>query len=259
MSERSRLLEIRNLTIGFKTPVVKGVSFDVKRGEILGLVGQSGSGKTMTAQAILGLLPKQVRNLTGEIFFEGEELLTKSEKELEAVRGKKIGMVFQDPMSALNPTMKIGSQVMEGMFKHLGLSRGEARMKTLALLHQMGINDPAIRMEQYPHELSGGMRQRILIAIALSCDPQLLIADEPTTALDVTIQAQILGLIKQIQKERNLTILWVSHDLGVVAYLCNRVLVMKEGEIVEEGETNQLFDHPVHPYTQSLLRCSHYG
>jgi len=257
MSENKQLLDIQNLSISFKQPVVKGVSLNIQQGEIIGLVGQSGSGKTMTAQAILRLLPKQVRHLSGQIFFEGRDLLTLSEKELEAVRGKKIGMVFQDPMSALNPTMKIGSQVMEGMFKHLGLSKAEAAVKALALLYQMGINDPAIRMEQYPHELSGGMRQRILIAIALACDPALLIADEPTTALDVTIQAQILGLVKQIQKERNLTILWVSHDLGVVAHLCNRVMVMKEGEIVEEGETHQLFHHAAHPYTQALLRCRH--
>ncbi len=194
----------------------------------------------------------------GEIFFEGEELLSKSKREMERIRGKKMGFIFQDPMTSLNPTMRVGKQIMEGLVKHQKMSRSEAREQTIILLQLVGIAEPEKRILQYPHEYSGGMRQRVMIAIALACRPKLLIADEPTTALDVTIQAQIFDLMKSIQEKTNTSIIFITHDLGVVAGFCDRVIVMYGGKIVEIGSVEQIFSSPQHPYTQALLRsCPH--
>lgn len=253
------LLDIKNLNINFKTyqgviPVIRGVDLHINRKEVVGLVGESGSGKSVTAQSILQLLGKGSEIVSGEMIFEGYNLLSKTEKEMQSIRGKKIGMIFQDPMTALNPTMKIGKQIMEGLLKHGEISKQEAYNRALLLLKQVGIADVEERVNQYPHELSGGMRQRVLIAIALSCEPQLLIADEPTTALDVTIQSQILELLKSLQQERSLSLLIITHDLGVVANICDRVLVMYAGQIVEEAPVDILFSQPKHPYTQALLQ-----
>ena len=250
-------LEINNLHIGFETylgtiQAVRGINFSLKRGEIIGLVGESGCGKSVTAHSIMGLLEKGTL-IDGQILFEGENLLSKTEKDMQRVRGKKIGMIFQDPASALNPTMKIGNQIIEGLKQHENMSYAEAYQRTFSLLKQVGINDIDQRINQYPHELSGGMKQRILIAIALACKPSLLIADEPTTALDVTIQAQILDLLQDIQVENQLSLLLITHDLGIVSDMCDRVMIMYAGKIVEEGSINQIFLNPKHPYTQALL------
>jgi oligopeptide/dipeptide ABC transporter ATP-binding protein len=251
------LLNVQNLHVDFATRLgkieaVRGIDFTIKHGEILGIVGESGCGKSVTAQAILALLPQNGKVASGEIFFEGDNLLNKTEKELQSIRGKHIGMIFQDPLAALNPTLTIGYQIAEGLRKKL--SKPAALEAAAVLLQQVGIGDGAYRLKQYPHELSGGMRQRVVIAIALACQPRLLIADEPTTALDVTIQAQILDILKHIQSQRQFSILLITHDLGVVAKMCDRVLVMYGGKIVEAGLIDQLFAHPQHPYTQALLR-----
>ena len=253
------LLEVEKLQVDFgrgseKRTVLKGISFHVAAGEVVGMVGESGSGKSLTAQALLRLLPQAAHITSGKILFQGEELLTKSEREMEAVRGAKIGIVFQDPTSFLNPLMKIGAQLTEGLLRHRGVSKSAALQIAEGLLEQMGLADAKQRLGQYPHEFSGGMRQRILIAMALACEPPLLIADEPTTALDVTTQAQILELLKAIQRQRKMGLLFITHDLGVVAGLCDRVLVMQHGEIVESAPVDQLFSNPQHPFTQELLR-----
>lgn len=252
------VLTIKKLRIQFNSrsesiQAVRDVSFSINSGEVVGLVGESGCGKSVTAQSILGLLEKNAQIVSGEILFENENLLTKSEKEMQKVRGKKIGMIFQDPAMALNPTLKIGFQIAECLQKHENLSKLEAHAKTIELLTQVGISNPKDRFYQYPHELSGGMRQRIIIAIALACQPQLLIADEPTTALDVTIQAQILELLKAIQTQRQISFLFISHDLGVIANICDRLLIMYQGEIIEEGSVQQVFSNPLHPYTKMLI------
>lgn len=254
----TNFLDIKNLHIEFKTyagtiQAVKGLNISIKKGEIVGLVGESGCGKSVTAHSIMGLLKKEAK-ITGEINFKNLDLLKLNEAEKRKMRGKHIGMIFQDPFLALNPTMKIGTQISEGMRKHLHLSSSEAHEKTLHFLKVVGIGDPLRRIEQYPHELSGGMRQRILIAMALACEPELLIADEPTTALDVTIQAQILELLKELKSKINLTLLLITHDWGVVANLCDRVLVMHQGEIIEDNNVFDIFTHPQHPYTKTLLR-----
>lgn len=254
-----KLLEVKDLRISFNTyggevQAVRGVSFDLYEGETLAIVGESGSGKSVTASSLMGLLPKpQAVIKGGQILFQGEDLLKKSEKEMEKIRGKEISMVFQDPMSSLNPTMKIGNQIMEGLIKHQGMPRAEARKKALELLDLVGIPNPEIRINQYPHQFSGGMRQRVVIAIALACNPKILIADEPTTALDVTIQAQILELMKKIQRETNNSIIFITHDLGVVANVADRVAVMYAGKIVEIGTVDDIFYDPRHPYTWGLL------
>lgn len=252
-------LDIQNLRIHFYTqrgPVqaVRGIDIKMVPGEILGLVGESGCGKSVTAQSIMGLLEKGSYGASGEIWFEKQNLLTCNEKDMRKIRGRKIGMVFQDPYTSLNPTMKVGSQLIECLLVHEKLTKKDAKKKALFLMEQVGIGDPLIRMNQYPHELSGGMRQRMIIAMALAGNPILLIADEPTTALDVTIQAQILTLLKKIHQERNLGILLITHDLGVVANLCQRVMVMQAGKIVEEGSVEKIFSHPCHPYTQTLIK-----
>ncbi|HVU04269.1 MAG TPA: ABC transporter ATP-binding protein [Polyangiaceae bacterium] len=259
MTDRSPLLEVSGLstelaTEGRTVRAVDSVSFSVGRGEIVGLVGESGSGKSMTALSVLRLLPAAGRIVAGRVLFDGTDLVTLPEERMRAVRGRRIAMIFQDPMTSLNPYVRVGEQVAEGAVVHLGLSEAEALKKAVSLLEQVGIPDPAERARQHPHELSGGMRQRVMIAMALACDPELLVADEPTTALDVTIQAQILELVRGLVKTRGLSVLVVTHDLGVVGELTDRVLVMYAGRILESGPTGDVLARPLHPYTLALLR-----
>ena len=255
------ILQVRNLTVSFQgreqeIEAVRGVSFEVKRGETLGIVGESGSGKSVTARSIMRLLPSPPSFMKdGEVIFLGQDLAQFSEKEMEAIRGKDMGMIFQDPMTSLNPTIKIGKQIAESLIKHQKLSKKEAKKEAIEMLKLVGIRDSERRFEQYPHEFSGGMRQRVMIAIALACRPALLIADEPTTALDVTVQAQILNLMKNIQERFGTSIILITHDLGVVAGMCDQVLVMKDGVIVERGATAEIFENPQHPYTLKLLHA----
>lgn len=235
---------------------VRGVSFEVKKGETLGIVGESGSGKSVTARSIMRLLPSPPSYMKkGMIEFQGENLALKTEKEMESIRGKEIGMIFQDPMTSLNPTIRVGKQLTESLVKHRGLSKAEAKKEAIELLTLVGIKNSEKRYNQYPHEFSGGMRQRVMIAIALACKPSLLIADEPTTALDVTIQAQILDVMKSMQQRFDTSIILITHDFGVVARMCDRVAVMKDGEIVETGTTIDIFENPQHSYTKKLLNA----
>ncbi|MCD4524229.1 ABC transporter ATP-binding protein [Nocardioides sp. cx-173] len=257
MTETQPLLEVRNLHAYFgsqRGPVhaVDGVSFDVHQAQALGIVGESGSGKSVMSRAVMGLLPSYA-SLTGEVLFRGTNLLGLSRKGKEALWGNSIAMVFQDPSRSLNPVVKVSRQLTEGMRKHLGVSRSEASSRALDLLKEVGVPDPERRIHNYPHELSGGMRQRVMIAIALACEPELLIADEPTTALDVTIQRQILDLLRRIQRERHMALMLVSHDLAVVAGRTDRVAVMYSGKIAEVGSTRAIFDSPQHRYTRALL------
>ncbi|MDJ0522790.1 MAG: ABC transporter ATP-binding protein [Planctomycetota bacterium] len=254
------LLQVRDLQTRFvldegTVTAVDGVSFDVAKGEIVGIVGESGCGKSVTNLSVLGLLPKpQGRISKGSVLFEGRELVGLSENQLRQVRGNNIAMIFQDPMTSLNPYLRVEEQLAEVVQLHLGLDRKAAVARAVELLRRVGIPDAAARIKSYPHEFSGGMRQRVMIAMALLCDPELLIADEPTTALDVTIQAQILELLKELRAERQMGIILITHDLGVVAGMCDRVLVMYAGRIVEEAPTHELFANPQHPYTQALLK-----
>ncbi|MCM3587371.1 ABC transporter ATP-binding protein [Mesobacillus maritimus] len=253
-----KLLEIKNLQVSFKTyggevQAVRGISFHVKPGEIIAIVGESGCGKSVTAKTIMKLLPPQAMIQNGEILLNGVNLVNKKEKEMQKIRGNEIGMIFQDPMTSLNPTTKVGYQIAEGLMNHKNISKQEALNQAIKMLETVGIPLPEKRINQYPHEFSGGMRQRVMIAIALACQPKLLIADEPTTALDVTIQAQILKLMKQLQEQTDTSIILITHDLGVVAELCDRVVVMYAGQVVETGSVNEIFTNPSHPYTQSLL------
>ena len=253
------LLSIRDLRIGFDTergPVtaIDGVSFDLRPGEVLGLVGESGCGKSVTALSILGLLPTPpARVLGGEILFEGEDLLTASPAKLRAIRGKRIAMIFQEPMSSLNPVFTIGDQLTETIRRHDGVSRADAQRRAIEMLDTVGIPAAASRLGDYPHHMSGGMRQRVMIAMALSCRPALLLADEPTTALDVTIQAQILDLLRSLQNEFHMAVVMITHDLGVIAEFVDRVAVMYAGKIVETASVFDAFERPRHPYTQGLL------
>lgn len=256
---KSHLLEVDNLVTQFKTDegpfnVVDKISFHIGQGETVGLVGESGSGKSITSLSILGLIKPPGRVVQGRIKFQGENLLDKSKKQLRNIRGRDISMIFQEPMTSLNPVLTVGEQIAETVRLHQGLDRKSAKERAVEMLKKVGIPMPETRINQYPHELSGGMRQRVMIAIALSCDPKLLIADEPTTALDVTIQAQILELMKRLNEEVGMGVLLVTHDLGVVAEMCERVLVMYAGKIVEQASAKDLFKEPLHPYTQSLLK-----
>jgi peptide/nickel transport system ATP-binding protein len=238
----------------FPVRAVEDVTFTVNPGEILGLVGESGCGKSTVGFSLMRLLPPGARISSGSITVKSEDLLGKPEAAMRALRGHKIAMIFQDPMTSLDPSFTIGDQLMEPMREHLGFSKGEARERAIELLAQVGIPSPREQLRRYPHEFSGGMRQRVVIAIALSCDPELLICDEPTSALDVTVQAQILSLLRTIQAERPSTgIIMITHDLGVVAELCDRVAVMYAGQIIEQGSVRELFAHPQHPYTRGLL------
>jgi oligopeptide transport system ATP-binding protein len=253
------VLEVKDLKISFKTffgevEAVRGISFNVGKKETVAVVGESGCGKSVTASGIMQLLPMPPAFFKGgEIIFNGENLLNKSEKEMQGIRGNKISMVFQDPMTSLNPTMKIGTQIVEGLVKHHKLSREVAIKKAIEMLELVSVPQPEKRINQYPHEFSGGMRQRVMIALAMVCNPQLLIADEPTTALDVTVQAQILELMKKIQEQLGMSIILITHDLGIVADVSDRVVVMYAGQIVEVGLTDDIFAAPKHPYTKKLL------
>lgn len=254
-----KLLEINDLNISFTTfagtvKAVRGVSLDLKKGETLALVGESGSGKSVICRSIMGLLAKNAHIDSGEILFHGEDLLTKRSRGMRHIRGKKISMIFQNPMTSLNPTMTIGSQVAEAILLHEKVRRSVARKRAIELLDLVGISDAERRLNHYPHQFSGGQRQRIVTAIALSCNPEILIADEPTTALDVTIQAQILDLLKELQKKVSTSIIFITHDLGVVANVADRVAVVYGGKIVEVGRVDEIFYYPQHPYTWGLLR-----
>ena len=256
------ILKVEDLKTSFMTSsgevqAVRGVSFEVHKGEILGIVGESGSGKSVTSMSILRLLADTARIKNGKIEFEGTDLTKVSDKQMREIRGQKIAMVFQDPMSSLNPVYKVGDQVAEGLIQHTGMKKKEARAKVLEMFRKLGIPDPEERIDNYPHQFSGGMKQRVVIAIALSCNPELLIADEPTTALDVTIQAQVLDLIREMKEKMNSSVIMITHDLGVVASLCDRILIMYGGKIVESGSDREIFYDPKHPYTRGLLQCVH--
>jgi oligopeptide transport system ATP-binding protein len=247
------LITVKNLSITANAPILQGVSFTLYEGERLGIVGESGSGKTLLMKSLLCLLPPNIRLESGEIIYQSTNLCTLTEKELHKIRGKEIGMIFQDPMTALNPSLKIGKQIAEGYLRHFPqATQASARQKALELLTQVGVPEAELRLEQYPHLLSGGIRQRVLIAAALAAEPRVLIADEPTTALDVTVQAQILDLLDRLQHDKS--ILLITHDLSLVAAFCDRVLVMYAGQIVEEATVSELFANPKHPYTQRLLQ-----
>lgn len=254
-----KLLEINNLAVNFNTyggevKAVRDVSLEVNEGEVLAIVGESGSGKSVTAQSIMGLIPTPPGRIqSGEIVFKGENLLEKTKKEMRRIKGSEISMVFQDPMTSLNPTMKIGKQIEENLLAHKRSSRSETKKRAIELLRLVEIPDPETRYNQYPHEFSGGMRQRVMIAIALACEPSLLIADEPTTALDVTIQAQVLELMKNLQERLNTSIILITHDLGVVAEMAETVGVMYAGMLVEKGSVEDIFENSAHPYTWGLM------
>jgi ABC-type dipeptide/oligopeptide/nickel transport system ATPase component len=253
----SALLDVQNLTVTFgpknAVPVVNDVSFSIAPGETLGLIGESGSGKSVTAFSILRLLQPPGQITGGRIVFDGQDLLTLPEREMRAVRGGRISLIFQEPMTALNPVMRVGDQIAEALAAHERVTKSEARARAIELLEGVRIPEPARRVRDYPHQLSGGMRQRVMIAIALACRPPLVIADEPTTALDVTIQAQILDLIRQLQARYGLALLLITHDFGVVAEMASRVAVMRSGRILENGPVRQILRTPTHDYTRSLL------
>ena len=256
----AQLLQVKNLKTQFFTPdgvvkAVDGVSFELDEGETLGIVGESGSGKSVTALSIMRLIPWPPGKIVeGEINYRGDNLLDYSNDEMSAIRGKEIAMIFQDPMTSLNPVLTISKQIGEALQLHMGMTNKQARARTVELLKLVGIPSAEQRLDHYPHQFSGGMRQRVMIAMALSCNPKLLIADEPTTALDVTIQAQILDLIKRLKSEFNTAVIFITHDLGVVAGLCDRVVVMYAGKIVEHAPTMELYTDPRHPYTLGLLK-----
>jgi oligopeptide transport system ATP-binding protein len=253
------LLDIKGLETQFKTPdgvvhAVNGVSFGLKEGETLGVVGESGCGKSVTMLSILGLIPTPPGKIVaGEAFFSGQDLTKMSREDLRHVRGSQIAMIFQDPMTSLNPVLTIGFQLIEPLMLHLGMTRQQADARAAELLGMVGIPKAKERLKDYPHQFSGGMRQRVMIAMALACNPQILVADEPTTALDVTIQAQIMDLVKRLRDELGMAIIWITHDLGVVAGLAQRVLVMYGGYIIEESTVGDLFANPTHPYTIGLI------
>ena len=253
------ILSIENLRIHFETfagevQAIRGVNLKLEKGETLALVGESGSGKSVTAKSVMKLLSNNAVVKEGAIIFKGENILEKSERDMQSIRGKKIAMIFQDPMTSLDPTMKIGKQITEVIIKHEKASKEEADKRAEELLELVGIPNAKERMKQYPHQFSGGQRQRIVIAIALACNPDVLIADEPTTALDVTIQAQILELLKELQQQFQMAIIFITHDLGVVANVADRVAVMYAGKVVEVGTVDEVFYNPQHPYTWGLLR-----
>ncbi|GIO39147.1 oligopeptide transport ATP-binding protein OppD [Paenibacillus antibioticophila] len=254
------ILQVKDLHVSFQVKggevkAVRGMNFEVGKGETVAIVGESGSGKSVTAQTIMRLIPSPPSIIKqGEILFQGQDMLKKTNKQMESVRGKDIGMIFQDPMTSLNPTIKVGKQITEVLIKHQKMSAAQAKQEGIEMLKLVGIKNAEARFNQYPHEFSGGMRQRVMIAIALACRPSLLIADEPTTALDVTIQAQIMDVMKEMQQRLGTSIILITHDLGVVAGMCDRVIVMYAGEVVETGTKWEIFKNPQHPYTKGLLR-----
>ena len=254
----SELLEIKHLNVVFSNggrsvEAISDLSLSLGRRETLGIVGESGSGKSVTSLATMRLLPKATAHVKGQILFEGRDLLQLPEREMQQIRGNKIAMIFQEPMTSLNPIHPVGKQIAESVLLHSKATKKEAMPRALQLLELCGIPDPEQRMKEYPHQLSGGMRQRVMIAIALACDPELLIADEPTTALDVTIQAQILQLMKDLKKDRDMSIIMITHDLGIVYDFCDRVVVVYTGEVVESAPVKALFQEPLHPYTEGLI------
>ncbi|MEM9524499.1 MAG: ABC transporter ATP-binding protein [Pseudomonadota bacterium] len=254
------VLDVKDLKTVFKTRdgevhAVNSVSFGLKPGEILGVVGESGSGKSVTMMSLLGLLPSSSAEIRhGEVLFDGTDLLKADKTRLREIRGAEIGFVFQDPMTSLNPVFTVGYQLIEPLRKHMGMTRTRARERAIELLQLVGIPDARRRLDSYPHQFSGGMRQRVMIAVGLACDPRVLIADEPTTALDVTIQAQILELVKELRQKLGMAIVWITHDLGVIAEIADRVMVMYGGQVVEQAPVRDLFGNPKHPYTQALLK-----
>ena len=255
----STLLEVKDLRTSFFTPAgevkaVNGVSFNLDRRKVLGIVGESGSGKSVTAYSIMQILERTGKIVSGSIKFDGQELVDAGEKVMKTIRGNRISIIFQDPMTSLNPTYTIGHQLMEAILLHTNRNRQQAKERAVEMLRLVNINEPEKRIAQYPFEFSGGMRQRIMIAMALACEPDILIADEPTTALDVTIQAQILELMKSLQEELGMAIIMITHDLGVVAQLCDEVIVMYAGSICEQGTADEIFYNPRHEYTKGLLR-----
>ncbi|MGH2460458.1 MAG: ABC transporter ATP-binding protein, partial [Chloroflexota bacterium] len=253
------LLEVKNLRTEFRTPdgvvrAVNGISYSLDAGETLGIVGESGCGKSVSALSIMRLVPRPPGEIVGgEVTFDGQNLLALSPGAMRKVRGRQIAMIFQDPMTSLNPVLTIDQQISEAIVLHLGMTAARARARAIELLDLVGIPDSRSRIDDYPHQFSGGMRQRVMIAMALSCNPRLLIADEPTTALDVTIQAQIVDLVSRLQRELGMAMIWITHDLGVVARIADRVVVMYAGRVVEEGAVDEIFDNPRHPYTLGLL------
>jgi oligopeptide/dipeptide ABC transporter ATP-binding protein len=257
---KKTLLHVKELKTHYFTeegvvPAVDGVEFKIKKGETLAIVGESGSGKSQTSLSIMRLIPSPPGKIVaGEIFYDGENLLEKSDNEMRKIRGNKISMIFQEPMTSLNPVFRVGDQISESLILHQGMNPKEALEQSINLLKLVGIPEPERRVQAFPHELSGGMRQRVMIAIALACNPELLIADEPTTALDVTIQNQILELMKDLKKKLDTSIMLITHDLGVVAEMADRVVVMYSGQIVEQGDVFTIFDNPKHPYTEGLLK-----
>ena len=253
------LLEVKDLHTSFFTPAgevkaVNGISFFLDEGKVLGIVGESGSGKSVTAYSILQILSNPGRIVSGSIKYRGQELVGSDKKEMAKIRGNKISIIFQDPMTSLNPVYTIGNQLMEAIMLHTDRNKEQARERAIEMIRLVGITEPEKRIKQYPHELSGGMRQRVMIAMALACEPDILIADEPTTALDVTIQAQILDLIKDLQKQLGMSVILITHDLGVVAEMCDEVIVMYAGEICEHGTADEIFYNPKHEYTKGLMR-----
>jgi peptide/nickel transport system ATP-binding protein len=256
----SPLLEVETLQVDIPIAAgdlhaVRGIDFTVRKGETLGLVGESGCGKSMTALAIMNLLPMTARRKAARLVFSGKDLVDLKEREMADIRGDRMSMIFQEPMTSLNPSYTIGNQVMEAMLRHRQVSHSEARKRAVFLLEKVGISAAKSRLGQYPHQLSGGLRQRVMIAMALMCDPELIIADEPTTALDVTIQAQILHLLRGLQREFRMAMILITHDLGIVARVTDRVAVMYAGQIVEMGSVKEVFTRPLHPYTHGLLDC----
>lgn len=259
MSETENILEVKGLITEFKTErgwlrAVDGVSFDVPKGKTVGIVGESGCGKSVTSMSIVDLLPKPMGHVRGgEVFFKGRDLRKVDHKEFYKVRGGQIGVIFQEPMTALNPVHRIGRQLAEVLLLHREMTKAEARKEAIDILDKVGIPAPERRVDEYPHQLSGGMRQRVVIAMALACKPDLVIADEPTTALDVTVQAEILELINKLQKEMGMSVIMITHDLGVIAETCDEVVVMYAGRVVERGDVTTIFESPTHAYTQALL------
>ena len=253
------LLQVKNLCTSFNVDAgevraVNGISFNLDKGKVLGIVGESGSGKSVTAYSIMRILVEPGKIVGGEILFNGEDIVKYSKKQMREFRGKRVSIIFQDPMTSLNPTFTIGNQLREAILLHTDRNRAEANTRALEMLQLVGVNEPEKRLKQYPHELSGGMRQRVMIAMALACEPDILIADEPTTALDVTIQAQILELMKDLQKKMGMAIIMITHDLGVIADMCDEIIVMYAGRVCERGTVDEIFYNPRHEYTKGLLR-----
>lgn len=258
MENKNSILSVRNLKMWFdndfgSVQILRGINFDIYPGETLGIVGESGCGKSITSFSIMRLLESPPARYEGEILFQGEDVLKMSEKQMYKLRGKKMSMIFQEPMTSLNPLFTLGNQLSETFMLHQGLSKKEARKKSIEMLQMVRVAEPEKRVDEYPHQLSGGMRQRVMIAMALACRPELLIADEPTTALDVTIQAQVLDLMRDLQKELGTAIAFITHDLGVINEMCDRVIVLYCGEVMETAPVKELFKNPKHPYTEGLL------